>query len=86
MLTKDETFSIRACPLCGKEHTYRIQVTRSVVARYESSLPGPEPAPKIFDRIFPCPAKGKMFQAQIIIRRASGVKIKEVVIVGPDHG
>jgi hypothetical protein len=76
----DLSFSIDECPLCRRQHGYRIRVTRSVAVGYS---PGSHAAPtseRAFVRLLTCPDKNEHFQATLTLSETALTKIREIEI------
>jgi hypothetical protein len=78
-MDEDEKLEL-TCPLCGKEHTYTLDVDRSFVLFQMTitALGSSKKTAKQFKRIFFCPDKNKKFQAIIKMSEGSGEVINDV--------
>lgn len=67
MKTEDRTrVLIEQCPLCEREHTYRLIIQRVTVI----GLSGNKEEQKAFTCVFTCPHTGEQFEAQVTLEKA----------------
>jgi hypothetical protein len=75
-----ETPLTLTCPLCSREHRYRLSVERSKVlgASADTGLPT---VSRSFTRLFTCPEKGR-FEARVTLTETALSRIKAVEVAG----
>jgi hypothetical protein len=82
-----ETITIQKCPLCGKSHTYELDVNRSVIMKMMTPYSEPEPERYVrFTRLFICPGKNETYQTTISLLETPSNKIKSVALKGIKNG
>jgi hypothetical protein len=79
-----ETLTIQKCPICGRKHTYYIEVERSLILKWvRPNHEDVEPQRQVkITRIFVCPEKNEEYQASITLFDTADRQIKSIKIVG----
>lgn len=79
----EEKLEIPNCPICGREHTYKLKVERTyVIERLTLNDLREMSQPIKLTRIFVCPRTNEKFQASFILHQTSSTEIKSVTIGG----
>jgi hypothetical protein len=79
----EEKLKIPDCPICGGEHTYKLEVERTHVIEFlKRNNLRKSSQPASFTRIFVCPVKNQKFQATFRLYQTTSAEIKSVTIGG----
>jgi len=90
-MADDSSITIRKCPLCSLEHSYRLAVERSITHTFVNpfgsgaSVLNPSSAvvrTRRFIQLFRCPNTHENFQASIVLRELESMPISSVDVVG----
>lgn len=78
-----ETITINQCPLCGRSHTYNLEVEHSFVIKMLMANETRErPKPVKITRIFYCPVKNSEYQGRLTMYETSDRQIRNVTVKG----
>ena len=79
----EENLKIPDCPICRREHIYKLKVERTYVMEFltRNNLRD-KSQPASFTRIFVCPVKNEKFQATFRLYQNTSAEIKSVTIGG----